>query len=1306
MSDTEITNGLPSSGDLVVIGSSAGGVEALSTLIATLSPTFPAPIVLAQHLDPQRPSSLDTILRRRTPLPVVVVQSHTLLEAGKIYVVPSNHNVAIRDGHIDFRENRDKHPRPSVDMLLSSAALAYGERLIAVILTGSGSDGAAGAVDVKHAGGTIIVQNPKTARYPSMPLALPPSIVDFEINIELIGPLLYDLLTGENTSPQEEETQDVLAAILEQISRQARIDFRQYKSTTILRRINRRMTATRSSSMSDYARYLETHPSEINELVKAFLINVTQFFRDSNAFAYLKEEILPQLIAQARERDRVLRFWSAGCATGEEPYSLAMLLVDLLGSQLPEWSIKIFATDIDEEAITFARRGLYAENLPKSVPVEYQERFFEHIDHGYRITKTLRNMVTFGRQDLSRSAPFPRIDMVLCRNVLIYFLPELQNYVLSQFAFSLHANGYLFLGKAETVRPNQIYYELINKHWKIYRYTGAKSTSSALPLQHLSPLTAARFLEISSRSVQEKGAIGNVGASQAQATLPELLHLRHFNELLLRFLPVGIVVIDRSYRIVIANGEARRLLGLRDPRDASAEQQDFLHSVRGIPYPAVRETIDLVFRERKTVTLPEVELEHSVGGNGRFLSLSIALMQMDAGIPDLATISVSDVTEQIHVRRQLEAIQSDQVRLTQELSAANRRLNETNKELLDSNEELQVSNEELLLTHEELQATVEEFETTNEELQATNEELETSSEELQATNEELETSNDELRASTAELQDLTNALENEKMRLTELIELAPFNSMVLRGPDLRVEAFHPNYARRPEAQKALGQPLEEVYHYFWAGAGEGVRLAREVYQHDAMRSLPRMRTSLPETSDGVKDSYLVYTMVPSHDTTGHVSGVIMYAVDQTMQRAREVEEEREKLRLILDNVDTTALALYDAGTSELVMGNQLFLDMLASLHEVDRDTLVGRPWHDIAFITPREQALASWKQAVESCAPVRIPEVRWNTPLANQEMIWECSLIPIMSLEKLESRYFMLVSAIEITQLTQARQKMERVNLLKDEFISLASHELRTPLTAILGNAELLQHLQIKQEAGVDAGQEKTLNTTTTSSSEAQILEKLVHQAEHMNWLINEMLDITHMRGEVFELHIAQNMDVVPLVRRLVDQFAINSGRTITLETSQESVLGDFDKERLEQVLNNLLTNALKYSPPDTPVKAGIELRSAEHDQPAEVVIWIKDEGIGISEEDQSHLFERFYRAQSHKQSGVTGLGLGLYIASEIIERQGGRIWVKSKLGAGSTFFMTLPLKTRPEQASTYEVNNAREGGELEVQATSHRRLG
>ena len=479
MSDRE--NVTSSNGDLVVVGSSAGGIEALSILVSTLSADFPAPIVLAQHLDPNRPSSLDTILQRRTALTVEVILDRTILQPGKIYVVPANRHVSVVDGCVEIQGINPKRPRPSVDLLLSSAAEVYGERLIAVILTGSGSDGAAGAIEVKNLGGTVVVQDPQTARYPSMPLALPPTVVDFEVEIEQIGPLLSDLLTGVNTRLPEEKTEDVLRNILEQVSRQASIDFRPYKTTTILRRIGRRMTIIRNRTMSDYLEYLKTHPEEVGELVKAFLINVTQFFRDAEAFTYLRREILPDLIVKARARDRVLRFWTAGCATGEEPYSLAMLITEMLGEELSDWSVKIFATDLDDAAISFARRGVYTENLLKGLPAEYSSRFFEHTEHGYRIAKALRQMVIFGQQDLSRSAPFPRIDLVLCRNVLIYFTPELQEYVLNQFAYSLSNGGYLFLGKAETVRPVQSFYELVNNRWKVYRCIGNALPSARRP---------------------------------------------------------------------------------------------------------------------------------------------------------------------------------------------------------------------------------------------------------------------------------------------------------------------------------------------------------------------------------------------------------------------------------------------------------------------------------------------------------------------------------------------------------------------------------------------------------------------------------------------------------------------------------------------------------------------------------------------------------------------------------------------------------------------------------------------------------
>jgi two-component system, chemotaxis family, CheB/CheR fusion protein len=246
--------------DLVVVGSSAGGIEALSVLVSTLPANFLAPIVLAQHLDPNRPSNLALILERRTSLPIVVVSEHTPLEAGKIYVVPSNRHVRIRDGHVELEADHGERPRPSVDLLLSSAAKVYGERLIAVILTGSGSDGAASAVDVKNAGGTVIIQNPQTAHYPSMPLALPPTGVDHVAELEQIGPLIYDILKGVTLPEPKEKAEDALRNILSQVSRQTNIDFRPYKPSTILRRISRRMAVTHNHTIRDYWQFLDRTP--------------------------------------------------------------------------------------------------------------------------------------------------------------------------------------------------------------------------------------------------------------------------------------------------------------------------------------------------------------------------------------------------------------------------------------------------------------------------------------------------------------------------------------------------------------------------------------------------------------------------------------------------------------------------------------------------------------------------------------------------------------------------------------------------------------------------------------------------------------------------------------------------------------------------------------------------------------------------------------------------------------------------------------------------------------------------------------
>jgi two-component system CheB/CheR fusion protein len=850
-------SGNPRTQDLVVVGSSAGGVGALSTHVGSLNKSFPAPIVLAQHLDPQRPSQLGSILERRSTLPIVVVSEDgpTKLEGGKIYVVPSNRHVKILDGHVHLEGDYADRPKPSVDLLLSSAAQSYGEHLIAVVLTGSGSDGASGAVEVKQAGGVVIIQNPQTAAYPSMPLSLPPTAVDHVVDMEQIGPLLYDILKGSQL-PVTEKVEDPLRDLLTQVSAQTNIDFRNYKSSTILRRIGRRMAVTHNPTIRDYADYLRTHPDEVKELVKAFLIKVTGFFRDPEAFEFIGSTIIPELIERGKENGRMLRLWSAGCATGEEAYSLALLLADQLGPDFPEWNVKIFATDLAADAISFARRGLYPENVLTELPDNFRDHYFEPVDQGYRVSKSLRQVVIFGQQDISRGVPFPRIDLVTCRNLLIYLKPELQQLVLDLFAYSLHqSHGYLFLGKAETARPTKPTFELVNKKWKIYRCLGGPL---AFPLHDAALQSAANYSGRELRRHPVTQALA--GTNDVAQVEPEIAQLRRVNETMLRYTNVAVVMIDRQYRILTINASARRLLGIHD----IAYDQDFLHTVRGLPYQEVRRAIDTCFREHTTMNLQEIELDQTSEGSGRYVNFTITLMQIEQGAPELAVITALDVTEQVQIKKRLDAVQREHAELIGELSAANKRFGAMNKELQDANEELQAANEELMLTQEELQATNEEFEATNEELQATNEELETNNEELQATNEELQTTNDELTARTGELQELTKQHRLEQIQIAVLLERFPNYIMVLHAEDLTIQAINPAYKQLLGSRDVNGLPVSEVF------TGKQVddlikALRTAVRESQTLDTSPIMASIDGEHGDTHK---FVHTIVPVSDASG------------------------------------------------------------------------------------------------------------------------------------------------------------------------------------------------------------------------------------------------------------------------------------------------------------------------------------------------------------------------------------------------------------------------------------------------------
>ena len=724
----------------MVIGSSAGGIEALSRVVASLPADFPAPIVIAQHLDPRRPSHLHEILARHATIPVRVVKEREALENGVIFVVPSNRLVEISHGDLRLRAAKPGAVAPSIDVLLESAATVFGPGLIAVILTGSGSDGSAGAWRVKEAGGTVVIENPATAMFPSMPNSIPPSLVDATADLDSIGSIVCDLLVA-GTSPAEGRDSDELRGLLERIQERRGIDFGTYKPATILRRLHGRMKAKSRPTIADYAAYLEADPEEYARLVNSFLIKVTEFFRDPKLFDYVRQSLLPDLIAEARREKRELRIWSAGCSTGEEAYSLAMAVADTLGEDPPWPEVRIFATDIDRQAIAFARRGIYSPAALKGVPAVARDRYFVKSDGGYEVAKRLRALMVFGEHDLGERAPFPRIDLLLCRNVLIYFTAPMQRVALETFAFSLRPGGRLVLGTSESIMALPEPFEEEQPRLRVYRRLPG---TYAIPPMRPAVLRPRRNEE--SRLDQAiRGTHSDVRrAAESSASADSLL----------LGLTVGIVVVDPRYYIVRINTAARQMLGIH----GKAFDQDFIHLAEVLPPSAIRVAIDAALAGKITSAVYEVEPTDAASETTRFVEVRIRPYRLETRAVEGAVVELIDVTRQEHERHA-------EVRTRQRLEkavATNGRLLQANEELTSLVAELRGANESMLLASEDAQASREEVETVNEEFQATNEELETLNEELTASVEELRVANEDLATRTDQLSAQATVLEQER----------------------------------------------------------------------------------------------------------------------------------------------------------------------------------------------------------------------------------------------------------------------------------------------------------------------------------------------------------------------------------------------------------------------------------------------------------------------------------------------------------------------------------------------------------------
>ncbi|WP_369600309.1 EAL domain-containing protein [Hahella sp. SMD15-11] len=709
------------------IGASAGGLEALRPLVAALEPTGRACYIVAQHMAPDHRSLLIDLLAREARLPVVQARNNARIQPDMIYVAPAGKDILVSKNVIRIRKPRKPlGAKPSVDLLLTSLAESHGARAIGVVLSGTGSDGTLGIKAIREAGGITLAQSLDTAKYVSMPQsAMRDGAADCALPPEAIARRIQEhaLNTNSSTIRIEAGNDDIsLPKLIRRIARHTGIDFSAYKEGTIERQLSRRIAAKGLPSLEAYWAWLDEHPDELSDLASSFLICVTAFFRDPKAYEAIKPVLRAHLLTKPPGSD--IRIWVPACATGEEAYSLAILLEEILGDQVHRHDIRIFATDVHEEALKTARLGRYPELAVEGLSHELIEKYFQPDEGMYRVGERLRKRVLFSRHDVIQNPPFLRLDLISCRNLLIYFRPELQEAVLDTFHYALNGRGILWLGSSETVHENSRLWVEVDRAHRIYqRREGAQTRPHS--------------------SFRLPGLFRN---AKARGTLPAEPHPLETlgSELLMNdYVPPAILMSqdggilrlfgDCSPFVRLPRGKAELdLFNLIIP-EFRGDLRAGVHIVlrrdtiyRGSPVQISTDHEDRRFR--LVIRQPEalkIQAEDVV---------LVIFEPVSASTPPSRPVHPDDPAVREHIRE-----------LEEELAVTRDRMQTVIEELETSNEELKALNEETQATGEELLASNAELEAANEELQAANEELNTLNEELRHTNEALTAANEDLR---------------------------------------------------------------------------------------------------------------------------------------------------------------------------------------------------------------------------------------------------------------------------------------------------------------------------------------------------------------------------------------------------------------------------------------------------------------------------------------------------------------------------------------------------------------------------------
>ena len=1303
---------------VVGVGASAGGLEATQQFFNNVSSGSQAAFVVVQHLSPDFKSLMNELLAKYTDLPIVKLDGPTPVEPGHIYLMSSKQNIMLEG---DTLQPIDHDPANKInlpiDLFFHSLGHARQDCAIGIVLSGTGTDGSRGIRTIHEQGGIVMAQSPETAKFDGMPRsAINSGVADYTLSIPKIAEEVNRLVDGNNAPllPDKPEKlltteEDYLNEIIGEILERTKIDFSYYRQETILRRLGKRMSILDMPTIKDYYQYIEQVPEEAINLSKEFLIGVSQFFRDAEVWEDVAKEVIPVILAKKKNRDTI-RVWVSGCSTGEEAYTLGILFLEAIQKAKLKVSIKIFATDVDNRGITHAGNGLYGEDITNVVPTEYIGKYFDHLGLGYRVKKEFREHFVFALHNFLSDPPFINMDMVSCRNALIYIQPEMQQKVMQSFQFSLRNEGILLLGKSENLGEMKAAFETINFRSKIftsnphYEHT---IRQTGMPSPHSNPPLVDR---------------------RSQRPRQKLNYTDHdaYTDILAEQHAPDSIFVSATLEVLYIHGNADRYFSL--PRRQVQLRLDRM--LESEPAILMQSGVEKAIKGGKTIVYEDVVLQENEKVSIRFSRI----VSIDAKEP---LVLVEFLNPKKEEGANWESIRFDDLaqerikQLEDRSRVRERDINELQEQLEIGSEELQASNEELLSSNEELQSS-------NEELQSLNEELYTVNTELQEKVEELMLKNN----------DIDNLLKSTRIATLFLDQYH------------RIRMFTPAIAEViPISQSDQGRAIDHfsinlvdvnLLQYIQKVSDDGQSIEQEVATRNKKRFLLRIFPYLKsdDTVDGLVITFVDLTEIKQarqavKDAKNYAESIVKSVKDplvvlnaqhevvsanpayyekfmmrpedtvqQSVYAVNDAQWDTEELRHLLNEVIPHNAVVNDyvmqANFSQLgfrVMqlnavrvsqASDLPELILLSIRDITEKELAEQKVRDTAErldLVLQSSQTGIWEWDLET--NLVIGNQRWNE-------IFELDTNQKLLVDKVLDR----IHPDDLPAIQEAiQQAIEHHQFYHEDFRVV---DAQGGITYVNGQGSVIRDHQGKPikmlgtNVDITRRKENELSLQATNRqlkianeylddfvfmaahdlrspvANLRALAELWHAGTHNDMVVDkversvERLDDT-LNGLIQILNI-QQYEQKKLVEIRFDHVfkKLTADMEPTIQAAHASLRTDFAVESvyyvepfLESILRNLISNALKYRHPERP----LEITVSTHPHPNYVSLRVKDNGQGIDiQRGHNKLFKAFERLTLQGE----GKGIGMHLVKNMVEKNGGHIIVSSAPDQGSTFNLYL----------------------------------